>query len=183
MRYVRLSAIWKKKGLSPQFLLKEPRLSQFTKKDLDELYDLRLVLEELAIKTLIRNLDKEKIAKLESVVNTMNQVTKEGTVEEIIDVDLNFHRTICELSGNRKLLNTWLNLSFQLRAFIGLEDQLYDDDTPETTLGLHYPVFEAIKKGDGDLAVKLMREVITRGHHKASKHYTEKAARQHQENK
>ena len=172
-----------KEGLVTTIPFKGAQVSEFTKKDLDELYDLRVVLEELAIKTLVRNLDKEKIAKLESVVNAMNQVTKEGTVEEIIDVDLNFHRAICELSGNRKLLSAWLNLSFQLRAFIGLEDQLYDDDTPETTLGLHYPVFEAIKKGDGDLAVKLMREVITRGHHKASKHYTEKAVRQNQENK
>jgi hypothetical protein len=39
-------------------------------------------------------------------------------------------------------LDVWLNLSHQLKAFIGLEDQLYDDDTPETTLGLHSSVFQ-----------------------------------------
>ena len=64
-----------------------------------------------------------------------------------------------------------MNLSHQLRAFIGLEDQLYDNDTPETTLGLHYPVFDAIKKHDDKLAVKLMRALITRGYKKACKHY------------
>ena len=69
----------------------------------------------------------------------------------------------------------------QLRAFIGLEDQLYDDDTPETILGKHFPVIEAIKKGDGDLAVRHMREVITRGHKKATKHYTEKTEKPNQE--
>ena len=52
-----------------------------------------------------------------------------------------------------------------------MEDQLYDDDAPETTLGKHYPVFEAIKKGYDDLAVKRMREVITRGHHKAYNYF------------
>lgn len=160
-----------KEGLVTTTPFKGAHVSEFTKKDLDELYDLRTALEELAIKTLVKNLDKEKIAKLQSAVNAMNQVAKDGTVREIIDVDLNFHRTICELSGNRRLLSSWLNLSNQLRAFIGLEDQLYDDDTPETTLGKHYPVFEAIKKGNGDLAVKRMREVITRGHHKAYKYF------------
>jgi len=172
-----------KEGLVTTTPFKGAQVTEFTKEDLDELYDLRIVLEELAIRTLVRNIDREKIARLESVVKAMKRVTKKGTVEEIIDVDLNFHRTICELSGNRRLLSTWLNLSHQLRAFIGLENQLYDDDTPETTLGKHYPVFEAIKKGDTDLAVKRMREVITRGHRKASKYYTEKADGQHQEDK
>jgi DNA-binding GntR family transcriptional regulator len=172
-----------KEGLVTTTPFKGAQVTEFAKEDLDELYDLRIVLEELAIRTLVRNIDREKIARLESVVKAMKGVTKKGSVEEIIDVDLNFHRTICELSGNRRLLSTWLNLSHQLRAFIGLENQLYDDDTPETTLGMHYPVFEAIKKGDGDLAVKRMREVITRGHRKASKYYTEKADGQDQEGK
>ena len=87
----------------------------------------------------------------------MKQVAKNGNLDEIIDVDLSFHRTICELSDNRRLLEAWLNLSHQLRAFIGLENQLYDDDTPDATLGTHYLVLEAIKAGDANLAVKRMR--------------------------
>ena len=98
-------------------------------------------------------------------------VWPDGFVDEIIDVDLSFHRTICELSDNRRLLEAWLNLSHQLRAFIGLENQLYDDDTPDATLGTHYPVLEAIKAGDANLAVKRMKAVITRGYKKATKYY------------
>jgi DNA-binding GntR family transcriptional regulator len=160
-----------KEGLVTTTPYKGAIVSEFTKADLDDLYILRTALEELAIKLLVKNINEKKIAKLESFVNTMKKVAKNGTVKEIIDADLNFHRSICELSGNRKLLEAWLNLSHQLRAFIGLEDQLYDEDTPEVSVATHYPVFEALKKGDGNLAVKHMREVITRGYKKAAKHF------------
>ena len=160
-----------KEGLVITTPFKGAQVIELTEKDLEDLYSLRMALEELAINTLIKNLDQELIRRLELVVTTMKRVAQKGNVEEIIEADLSFHRTICELSNNRRLLEAWLNLSHQLRAFIGLEDQLYDNDTPETTLGLHYPVFDAIKKHDDKLAVKLMRALITRGYKKACKHY------------
>ena len=135
-----------KEGLVTTTPFKGAHVTELTLKDLEEIYSLRTVTEELAIRTLVKNLSREKVAKLESVVSAMKQTAQDGkTIEEVIDVDLSFHRTICELSDNRRLLDAWLNLSNQFRAFIGL-DQLYDDDTPETTLAVHYPVFEAIKR-------------------------------------
>jgi len=160
-----------KEGLVTAPPFKGAHVSEFGKDDLDELYELRILLEERAIKRLVKNLKKEKLTKLESIVDTMKKVSKSGSVEEIIAADLSFHEAICELSGSRRLLEAWLNLSHQLKAFIGLKDQLYDDDTPETSLGIHYPVFEAIKQGDANLAVKRMDEVITRGYKKACKHF------------
>jgi DNA-binding GntR family transcriptional regulator len=164
-----------KEGLVSSTPFKGAHVTKLTEKDLDDLYALRIALEELAIKTLVQNLDNEKIMQLESIVATMRQTANEETnIEHIIDVDLSFHRTICKLCGNRRLLESWLNLSYQIRAFIGLEDHLYGDDTPEKTLETHYPVFEAIKKGDSDLAVTQMNEVITRGYKNALKYYGRK---------
>jgi len=164
-----------KEGLVTTTPFKGAHVTELTPKDLEEIYSLRTVTEELAIRTLVKNLSREKVAKLESVVSAMKQTAKDGkTIEEVIDVDLNFHRTICELAENRRLLESWFNLSHQLRAFIALNDHLYSDDTPEKTLKPHYPVFEAIKRKDSDLAVKLMNKVITRGYKNALKYYFEK---------
>ena len=164
-----------KEGLVTTTPYKGAHVTELTEKDLEEIYSLRIVIEELAIRTLIKHLDSEKVKKLESVVTAMKQVAKNcRTIEEVIDVDLSFHRTICELSENRRLLELWLNLSHQLRAFIVLDDHLYGDDTPEKTLETHYPVFEAIKKGDSDLAVNQMKKVMTRGYKNALKYYRRK---------
>jgi DNA-binding GntR family transcriptional regulator len=164
-----------KEGLVTTTPYKGAHVTELTEKDLEEIYSLRTVIEELAIRTLIKHLDSEKVKKLESVVTAMKQVAKNcRTIEEIIDVDLSFHRTICELAENRRLLELWLNLSHQLRAFIVLDDHLYGDDTPEKTLETHYPVFEAIKKEDSDLAVNQMKKVMTRGYKNALKYYRRK---------
>jgi DNA-binding GntR family transcriptional regulator len=164
-----------KEGLVTTTPYKGAHVTELTEKDLEEIYSLRIVIEELAIRTLIKHIDSEKVKKLESVVTAMKQVAKNcRTIEEVIDVDLSFHRTICELAENRRLLELWLNLSHQLRAFIVLDDHLYGDDTPEKTLETHYPVFEAIKKGDSDLAVNQMKKVMTRGYKNALKYYRRK---------
>jgi DNA-binding GntR family transcriptional regulator len=164
-----------KEGLVTTTPYKGAHVTELTEKDLEEIYSLRIVIEELAIRTLIKHLDSEKVKKLESVVTAMKQVAKNcRTIEEVIDVDLSFHRTICELAENRRLLELWLNLSHQLRAFIVLDDHLYGDDTPEKTLETHYPVFEAIKKEDSDLAVNQMKKVMTRGYKNALKYYRRK---------
>lgn len=147
-------------------------VTDFSRKDLDDLFELRIVLEELAIRTMAKNLTKNKITKLESVCDRMKEVAKEGTILETVDADLSFHRTICELSGNHRLLDAWLNLSHQLRAFIGLREHLYNDDKSEAILARHYPIVDAIKKGDENLAVKHMTTIIKRGHKKASKNFS-----------
>lgn len=164
-----------KEGLVTTTPYKGAHVTELAEKDLEEIYSLRIVIEELAIRTLIKHLDSEKVKKLESVVTAMKQVAKNcRTIEEVIDVDLSFHRTICELAENRRLLELWLNLSHQLRAFIVLDDHLYGDDTPEKTLETHYPVFEAIKKRDSNLAINQMKKVVTRGYKNALKYYEEK---------
>ena len=160
-----------KEGLVTATPFKGAKVREFTKKDLDDLYDLRIVLEELAIRTLIKNLDNEKITKLDSIVATWKQLTTESTVEEIIDADTIFHKTICELSGNWRLLDAWMNISYQLRAVLTLDYYLHDYDTPEKMLSPHYPVLEAIKRGDAKESVKLMREIILEAQKKASEFY------------
>jgi DNA-binding GntR family transcriptional regulator len=163
-----------KEGLVTTTPFKGAHVTEFTEKDLEDLYTLRTALEELAIRTLIKNLDNEKINKLEAVLKKMEHVAKNGTIKEYIDADLRFHQEICKLSNNQKLLEMWSTLEHQMRAFIGLEEQLYDVDTPIKSMKTHIPVFQAIKKSDSNLAAKKMKEVITRGYTLASRHYKEK---------
>lgn len=158
-----------KEGLITSIPFKGAHVAELTKNDLEEIYYLRMTLEELAIRTLIKNLNTEKIDKLESVVAEMKQTADRGSLEEIIDVDLKFHRTICELSENSRLLSSWLNLSHQLRAFISAGARVYGDENPAKRLSAHYPVLEAIKNRDSKFAIELMRDVITYGYNNALK--------------
>jgi DNA-binding GntR family transcriptional regulator len=143
-----------KEGLVVTSPFKGTYISQLDEKDLEELYTLRSALEELAIRTLMAKIDKGKIAKLESVLKAMEKAAQKGNVDRLISEDLRFHRTICELSDHRRLLEMWLTLEHQLRSFIVLEDIYKGSDR---LLKTHYPVLEAIKDGDGELAEKHIR--------------------------
>ena len=103
-----------KEGLLVSIPFKGAHIPQLDEKDFEELYALRSGLEELAIRTFMANITKEKVKKLDSIVNAMEQATKEGAVNKLISEDVKFHRTLCQLSGNRRLLEIWMTLENQL---------------------------------------------------------------------
>ena len=63
-----------------------------------------------------------------------------------MEEDYRFHRLICELSGNARLLKLFDDLASELRIVIGLIGRLYDD--PRRIAATHEPVLAAIEAGD-----------------------------------
>ena len=160
-----------KEGLIVTTPFKGAQVVGISKNDLKDIYDVRNALETLALNTLAVKIDNEKTRVLDAVVKEMKAVSKKGNLKAIIDVDLKFHRTLCELSENKVLLEAWSAISNRLRAFIANGDGLYGEDTPEVTLGTHYPVIDAIKNSDFKLAVRILNEILERGYKMASRSY------------
>jgi DNA-binding GntR family transcriptional regulator len=160
-----------KEGLIVTTPFKGAQVVEMSKNDLKDIYDVRNALETLALNTLAVKIDNEKTRVLDAVVKEMKAVSKKGNLQAIIDVDLKFHRTLCELSENKVLLEAWSAISNRLRAFIANGDGLYGEDTPEVTLGAHYPVIDAIKNSDFKLAVRILTEILERGYKMASRSY------------
>jgi DNA-binding GntR family transcriptional regulator len=160
-----------KEGLIVTIPFKGAQVVEMSKNDLKDIYDVRNALETLALNTLAMKIDNEKTRVLDAVVKEMKAVSKKGNLKAIIDVDLKFHRTLCELSENKVLLEAWSAISNRLRAFIANGDGLYGEDTPEVTLGTHYPVVDAIKNSDFKLAVRILKEILERGYKMASRSY------------
>ena len=160
-----------KEGLIVTIPFKGAQVVEMSKNDLKDIYDVRNALETLALNTLAMKIDNEKTRVLDAVVKEMKAVSKKGNLKAIIDVDLKFHRTLCELSENKVLLEAWSAISNRLRAFIANGDGLYGEDTPEVTLGTHYPVVDAIKNSDFKLAVRILNEILERGYKMASRSY------------
>ena len=62
-----------------------------------------------------------------------------------VEEDYRFHRLICEVAGNRRLLRLFDDLASELRMIIGLIGRLYDD--PHEIARTHEPVLAAIEQG------------------------------------
>ena len=160
-----------KEGLVQTEPFKGTYVAQLAEKDMQELYSLRSAVEELAVRILIKNIDEKKIKKLESIVASMIDASQDENLDKMITEDLRFHRTICELSGHRRLLDVWLNLENQLRIFLTIEKDLFGSSYRFVTT--HHPILEAIKSRKIQPAQKAIRdhfnmatEVIRRGYWK-----------------
>jgi DNA-binding GntR family transcriptional regulator len=145
-----------KEGLVVTKPFRGTHVAQFTERDMEELYSLRSSLEELAVRILIENLDEKKIKKLETIIQSMQQTSQTGNLDQMIFEDLRFHQTICELSGHRKLLEVWRTLEGQLQVFLTIEKDFFE--TAYQYVSTHDPIMEAIKHRNINKAEKAIRE-------------------------
>ena len=85
------------------------------------------------------------IASLRSAIDAM-AAAAEATLEERIESDLEFHRTMCRLTGNETLLHSWESLEGSIRMsimFAGLEKGVRN-----MSVDRHHDIVAAIETGD-----------------------------------
>jgi len=150
------------KGLLVSIPFKGAFVRHFDEKDLEELYTLRSCLEEFAMQILMTKMNGKTIKVFESIIKAMEQASKLRNIAKLVSEDTRFHRTICELSGHTKLLEVWMSLEHQLGCFITLEEVLYEKEDELTKT--HYPVLEAMKSGDIQLAQRSIKEHLFSAH-------------------
>jgi DNA-binding GntR family transcriptional regulator len=120
-------------------------------KDVEEIYTLREALESLAFKYAIKNATEDQIHELERLVDVMNNLAQQDYSQiDATDIDLEFHRTLCMISGHERVLAVWEALSAQIRLLL-LKYRLWDpSDLRVRAVEWHLRIVEAIKKRDVD---------------------------------
>jgi len=115
-------------------------------KEIRDIFAVRGVLESLAARTLSDMPNKEAaLSELRAAVDAMDKAAK-SSLEERIESDLEFHRTLCRLSGNETLLHSWESLEGSIRMsimFAGLERA-----TRNMSVGRHNDIVAAIETGN-----------------------------------
>lgn len=150
-----------KEGLVVTIPFKGTYVCEFDERDVDELYEVRGALEELAIRLCIGRIDDGKIKRLDAILTEMQQAADDHNFEKMVSMDMRLHHTIFEFSGNRRLLQLWITLEGQIKSFIALEEYFYEQ--PQELVETHYPVMEAIRKADARLAQKAIRTHLSEG--------------------
>ncbi|AUZ33310.1 GntR family transcriptional regulator [Arthrobacter sp. PGP41] len=125
-------------------------------KEIRDIYTVRAALEALAARTLCELPDRQNvISSLRSAIDAMKAAEEEG-LQQRVESDLEFHRTLCRLTGNETLLHTWEALEGSIRMsimFAGLEKGVKN-----MSVDRHHDIVAAIETGDASLARKTIRE-------------------------
>lgn len=122
--------------------------------EMRQAYQVRAVLEDLAARISALSF-KGNVAVLQTEVNALRAAAKARDLDAYALHNLKLHRQIVEASGNAILLRVWESLDFEARARINLARPSVD---MRAAAEVHQPIVDALNRGDGKLAGKLLRE-------------------------
>jgi DNA-binding GntR family transcriptional regulator len=125
-------------------------------KEIKNIFDVRAALESLAAQDLAGREDRSAaVAELRKAVADLEKWAA-SNLEDRIEADLKFHRTMCHLTGNETLLHSWSSLEGSIRMsimFAGVDRALKNMDAKR-----HSDIVDAIESGDADKAAATVRD-------------------------
>ncbi|MCB1486746.1 MAG: GntR family transcriptional regulator [Bauldia sp.] len=122
------------------------RLMEVDAGRLRKILEVRLALETFAAFKLqdMCKSDPETVAPLDRVCTNLADAAKRKDTYGIAIYDAQFHRTLCSLTGNEVLVNTWEPLSNQLTIIFGLATLQID---MQSIAQEHFDLTELIRSG------------------------------------
>ena len=120
-----------------------------TLRDAEEIYSLREALEVLALHNAIKYATDEQVGELSQVINRMTARQQEQyTQAEATDLDLEFHHTLCRISGHGRVLAAWTALRDQVRLLILTHRILHPMDFRDNAVEWHRQLADAVRRSE-----------------------------------
>lgn len=138
------------------------RIPPITEEDLDEILELRLMLEVPAVLIAAKRISSEEAETCRDLAAAATECGRAGDVLGFLDFDRRFHLRLLASGGNRRLVETVRRLRDEARLH-GLRDLPREE--LEVSALEHESLIDAVGHGDGETAAALMRRHLqhTRG--------------------
>ena len=158
-------------GVLEQIPNRGTMVTQFKRDDILELYELREALEVYAVEKVsqqkINSSDQERLSDLvDEVQKLYGELTAAGgsslsqeQMQRFVRADLGYHTLLLRLAGNRRILKVVQDTRLLMRIF-SIHREGHDARLLTQIHGFHREILEAVVRGDGDAAKKLLREHI-----------------------
>ncbi|PLR80100.1 GntR family transcriptional regulator [Bacillus canaveralius] len=132
-----------------------------TEKEIEEIYDVRLLIESFVFERLVRIDTHDLVMELSKILEMMKVAIRYGDADEFSYQDVLFHETIIRAINHSYMLMIWNNLKPVMESFILLSMRIrfkekYDDFT--RILENHQLYIEAIKTKDRALMIKSLHQ-------------------------
>lgn len=128
------------------------------RRDIEELYSLRSVLESFAARQIIQNGPEAAIARLTDIQESMVHAADNNMIDKVSEFDHAFHNTIINESQHSLLISTWSTISQRVHQVLALRD-MHRTDISQMARS-HQPIIDTIAAKDEALAERLIHEHI-----------------------
>ena len=130
------------KNINRGFLVK-----RILRKDAEEIYDLREVIDGVSARKVAENITEEKIQKIEKIIYDMKLCIKDKKTNEYVEHDKYFHMVLNKLTGNKRLAEIMQNLNLQVNMLLKTSIKLPKRGM-NVSFNEHKKIFDAILRKD-----------------------------------
>lgn len=142
-------------GLAVTIPRKGAEVAKMTEKDMEDVLQIREVLDKLAVSLASDNMSSTEIRDLEERMLQFEASIKSGDIRSLAQSDVNFHDVIYRATGNTKLITMLNNIREQIYRY--RVEYLKDENAYPTLIREHRAIVEALKKHDKQKATEAMR--------------------------
>lgn len=154
---------------------KGARVASWGRADVEEIFSLRLVLEQLAIEWACKNATAADIAALEAPIKEFRKLSeKDRTVKVVSRLDLEFHTAIFTAAHHDRLHRAWEILRSQIHSFLiytWTQDELVNLTYMNSWDKDHQVFVDIVKSRDIEKGHREMKVHMERGLARVSKHF------------
>jgi DNA-binding GntR family transcriptional regulator len=139
----------------------------FTNKDIEEIYSLRLLLEIGAARRAMERLTQHDLDHMQGLVIDLDKaMMHQKDSESITNLDMCFHEFICTMADHGRLYATWKSIRVQTQFLIGITSRTHSQ-YPHEPAQWHQSILNAFKTRDMDTTEKVLTEHIMDGQNRA----------------
>jgi DNA-binding GntR family transcriptional regulator len=133
---------------------------RFTAKEIDDLYEVRTTLEQVAVRRAAQRINAEQLAALVRAVAECEAAGARGDLAAHMAADAEFHRLIAVAADNQVLLDMLDSLRLRVRGLRGVAtaNAPRRDWAAEQHSANRKLIVYALQQGDGEEAARLMDE-------------------------
>ena len=128
--------------------------------DMAEIYDIRDVLECLAVRLTTERATEKEILELETIYKAGKKALEENDTETFMQIDMNFHLAIASLSRNKRLLDMLISIYSPITMMAAMTRD--DKEVQDLAVSSHEDIMKAILEKDPKAASEAMHRHIER---------------------
>ena len=135
------------------------------REQIKELLEFRLALERFALERLVEGQDRHAFDMLKEHVVAISDAIAKKNFRGAVNADLETHRAIVKLAGNQLLTQAYDGLLARIRLYIRITSERYE--RAEDLADEHVALLDAVERGDGVLAQRILDAHIMHGFEEA----------------
>ena len=146
-------------------------VARLSRKDLDEVFSVRLALERLAVQLACTTPSETGLEEMQAVVDQMARaMAGEATARLASELDLSFHDVLYHMSAHQRLIAFWTQLKPQVQVFL-LSRNVAAPDFREFAVKGHQEILDALKARNEGRALDIIEKHLQVGYQRLLSSY------------